>query len=270
MKKFCGKCECSKPVEAFGLDKDSPDGRRYECKECRSRHEKRIYKTSKEKHRVRVNRYKTKNREIIRKKGRDYYYQHLEQALAYRKEHFKEKAETDRKYRESHKEWFAAYSKDYNKRNKDRLKDMHRAYYAKNKKSCLDRNREYRCRNKDKMRRYIREWCRQKRKNDVGYRILYSLRERVRGALAGLRKSARTMELVGCSIEQLKHHLESMFVGGMSWENYGKHGWHIDHIKPCCSFDLTKEEEQRRCFHFTNLQPLWAHDNCVKGGRIAA
>jgi hypothetical protein len=51
----------------------------------------------------------------------------------------------------------------------------------------------------------------------------------------------------------------------MNWENQGE--WHIDHILPCASFDLTKEEEQRKCFHYTNLQPLWAKDNMIKGSK---
>ena len=51
---------------------------------------------------------------------------------------------------------------------------------------------------------------------------------------------------------------------GMSWENHGD--WHVDHIRPCCSYDLTIEEEQKKCFHYTNLQPLWAEENLSKGG----
>ena len=72
------------------------------------------------------------------------------------------------------------------------------------------------------------------------------------------------MELTGCSKEDLIKHLESQFTDGMTWENYGE--WHIDHIRPCCSFNLEDPEEQKTCFHWTNLQPLWAIDNMKKGG----
>ena len=51
----------------------------------------------------------------------------------------------------------------------------------------------------------------------------------------------------------------------MSWGNYGK--WHVDHIRPCASFNLVNEEEQKKCFHYTNLQPLWAKDNLSKGSK---
>jgi desulfoferrodoxin (superoxide reductase-like protein) len=62
--------------------------------------------------------------------------------------------------------------------------------------------------------------------------------------------------------------LEKQFKLGMNWDNYGRSGWHIDHIKPCASFDLTKKEEQLKCFHYTNLQPLWARENLIKSDKI--
>ena len=71
------------------------------------------------------------------------------------------------------------------------------------------------------------------------------------------------MEYVGCSPAFLREHLERLFSDGMTWENQGE--WHVDHIRPCASFDLSTEEEKKRCFHYTNLQPLWATDNLSKG-----
>jgi hypothetical protein len=91
------------------------------------------------------------------------------------------------------------------------------------------------------------------------------LRHRVNQALKGYAKSAATLELLGCALEELRVHLEVRFVSGMTWDNYGQ--WHIDHIRPCASFDLTDPEQQRQCFHYTNLQPLWAADNLRKGAR---
>lgn len=82
------------------------------------------------------------------------------------------------------------------------------------------------------------------------------------------RKHGRTLDLVGCSAPALRNHLESKFTEGMGWHNQGD--WHIDHIVPCCSFDLSDPYQQRACFHFTNLQPLWARDNISKGGRCAS
>ena len=85
------------------------------------------------------------------------------------------------------------------------------------------------------------------------------LRSRIHHALDGKVKASTTMSLVGCPIESLFQHLEKQFQEGMTWENRGK--WHIDHIRPCYTFDLSQPEQQRACFHYTNLRPLWAKDN---------
>lgn len=74
------------------------------------------------------------------------------------------------------------------------------------------------------------------------------------------------MELISCSIEQLREHLEKQFTAGMNWQNYGL--WVIDHIRPCASFDLGKSSEQYKCFHYINLQSLWEKENINKGDRI--
>lgn len=76
------------------------------------------------------------------------------------------------------------------------------------------------------------------------------------------------MELIGCSIEHLKEHIEKQFVEGMNWENWSFYGWHIDHIRPIASFDLSDPAQVKECFHYSNLQPLWAKDNLSKGDKF--
>ncbi len=75
------------------------------------------------------------------------------------------------------------------------------------------------------------------------------------------------MELIGCSSKELESYLETQFTEGMTWDNYGYYGWHIDHIKPCASFDLSDPEQQKLCFHYSNLQPLWAKENIKKSNK---
>jgi hypothetical protein len=99
-------------------------------------------------------------------------------------------------------------------------------------------------------------------------RIARNLRNRMNLALSGINKTASTEELLGCSFDVFIEHLESQFKDGMSWDNRGRTGWHIDHIQPCASFDLSNPDQQRQCFHYTNMQPLWAADNFSKGSRI--
>lgn len=133
-------------------------------------------------------------------------------------------------------------------------KNYSHSYYIKNKENIKIYNKERRIvRNT-----YKRILC----KTDIGFKLLNNMRARLNQALNGNPKVSTTMKLVGCSIDKLKQHLESKFKQGMSWNNYGK--WHIDHIRPCASFDLSKASEQRKCFHYTNLQPLWAKENLMK------
>jgi hypothetical protein len=139
---------------------------------------------------------------------------------------------------------------------------------AKYCKKCMElgeRNHKYidgRASNKD----YIKEYQRNRRKTNINVKLAHNLGSRLRNAIKYFNKSEATMKLVGCSLEQLKKHLENKFTQGMSWANYGK--WHVDHIRPCASFDLRKPSEQRKCFHYTNLQPLWAIDNLEKNDKI--
>jgi|TARA_E500000318_G_scaffold94438_1_gene93786 hypothetical protein len=95
-------------------------------------------------------------------------------------------------------------------------------------------------------------------------KLVINQRKRISQALRGILKSNHTLDLLGCSAFELKAHLESKFQDGMSWDNYGRDGWHCDHIRPCASFDLSDPKQQEECFHYSNLQPLWAKDNLSK------
>lgn len=113
---------------------------------------------------------------------------------------------------------------------------------------------------------YQKKYAKEKWNNDINYRLTKLLRNRVRAMVTKGCKSAHTLDLLGCSIDELKAHLEMQFEPGMTWDNCEE--WHIDHIIPCSYFDLTKEENQRICFNYRNLQPLWAKDNVKKSNKI--
>ena len=116
---------------------------------------------------------------------------------------------------------------------------------------------------------YYREYMATQREMMTNRGLGMALRNRLYCALrrASAGKGVKTQELLGCTITELRQHLEAQFVDGMDWDNYGRNGWHIDHIRPCASFDLTDPHQQRQCFHYTNLQPLWEADNIRKGAR---
>ncbi len=103
------------------------------------------------------------------------------------------------------------------------------------------------------------------RQTNLNFRIADNLRRRLNSMLRRQKshKANRMINLLGCSMDSFKIYLESLFDVGMSWENYGKE-WEIDHIMPCALFDLTNPDHQKRCFHVSNMQPLWIWENRVK------
>lgn len=143
--------------------------------------------------------------------------------------------------------------------NKERKAETNRLWWQRNGR-LLDKSRDRRI--------YFNDYRKKRRADDPEFRMLCSLRARLSNTLNGANKADTTKNLLGCTTEELKAHLESQFTDGMSWDNYGTHGWHIDHIIPCSSFDMLDPDQQRECFHYTNLQPLWAEDNLRKSDKI--
>lgn len=178
--------------------------------------------------------YHSQCKDCINKKNKNYRVNNYEKYLTNRQRHYSQNIE---KFREQK----VKSAKKY--------KDKKRKYDI-----------QYRLNHKITITQYKKKW-EEKNKNNPVYKIKKNLRRRVHHALNGLNKSDNTFKLIGCSPEQFKTYIESLFESGMSWDNYGLDGWHIDHIIPCYKFDLTKEEEQRKCFHYSNQRPLWAKDN---------
>ena len=85
-------------------------------------------------------------------------------------------------------------------------------------------------------------------------------------AMRGKLKSAKTEELIGCTFEEFRVHIEKQFHDKMTWDNYGE--WHVDHIIPCAVFDLLQPTQQLLCFHYSNLQPLWGEENLSKNNSV--
>lgn len=140
---------------------------------------------------------------------------------------------------------------------KEYRKAIFKKYYYENRQTVVDKISKSRKEN----RAAINKWTREYAKINPGFKIIKNLRCRLNAVIRGKVKGGHLKDFLGCTSDELKIYLESKFKPGMSWDNYGVHGWHIDHIKPCAKFDMTDPEEQRRCFHYTNLQPLWATEN---------
>lgn len=234
MTKICIKCEIEKPISEYHKSIRHKGGHTSICKPC------------------------------ALKKTNDWYYANLERskltATNWVKNNRDARLTIQRKYRERHR---------------DRLNLEARIRRSKNRDGRCKRQRE---RQKERML------------TDPIYALTRTLRRRFTDALKNqcCNKTTSALKLLGCTIPELKQHLESQFLEGMTWGNRGpgflqKGGkpildengmtilvnqWHIDHIIPCDSFNLSDIEQQKKCFHFSNLRPLWAKDNISKGAKI--
>lgn len=168
-----------------------------------------------------------------------------------------------RKWYEENKEELNRKKREKHLVNRDAILVKKRARYRQNREILLQKAKEYRDNNRDKIRVYERK----RRRVDPLWKLAKNLRARIHQALGGLSKSDSTVALLGCSPEEALKHIEGLFLPGMTWDNYGYRGWHIDHIKPIASFDLSDPEQQKAAFHYTNLQPLWWKENLSKGDR---
>jgi hypothetical protein len=120
----------------------------------------------------------------------------------------------------------------------------------------------------DNYRLTAASYMRRKRISDPGFALAERLRARIKTAVrrAGTTKHQGTEPLTGCTKEHLRDWIKCQFEQGMGWDNRSQ--WHIDHIIPCCAFNLADEQQQRVAFHYTNLRPIWSHDNQRKGGKV--
>jgi hypothetical protein len=158
------------------------------------------------------------------------------------------------KNRERYKGRMRAMSRKRRDTNKEEVNRKQREYYHKNREIIRKQRCEY-----DRERRQIPE-----------VKLVALLRLRLYEALKRnvVRKTNNAITLLGCTVEEARKHIESLWQPGMSWENYTNEGWHVDHIIPCRSFDLTDPAQQKKCFHYTNLQPLWAKENHSKNDSL--
>jgi hypothetical protein len=229
--KICSKCKKEKLIQHFCKHKISKDGLNNQCKECAKLYNKVNKKTIQ----VQKKEYYKINRNKLLKRAKKYH----SNPVIFKK-----------------------------------LKIYHINYYLKNRNKILRYTKNYYNKRKKLIIKKIVKYNNKRYKNDINFKIRQCLKSRLNQSIKRIYKSNSIIFLLGCSIDFLKQHLESQFKLGMSWENWGTghngkgmQEWHIDHIRPCASFDLSKPEEQRKCFHYINLQPLWAEENLAKRQR---
>lgn len=160
-------------------------------------------------------------------------------------------------WRVENREEYLAQTRAWRAKNKDSIRAKQKAW--------LDAHPNYQRDKRLEDPSYQSRYTTNRKKVDPAFRILCNLKRRMGLVLDGQRKADTSRALVGCSAEELRAYLESKFLPGMSWALRDR--IHLDHIRPCASFDLTDPSQQRACFHYTNLQPLWAIDNLRKGSK---
>jgi 5-methylcytosine-specific restriction endonuclease McrA len=178
----------------------------------------------------------------------------------------------------------SCYKKELYKQNRDKFQLRNKSYYARNKEKILAEKKIYQVKNNDIINQKHRQFYANNRskiikqnlayiikrsKTDIAYRVSRNLRARLNKAVVNDFKNSSAVRDLGCSIAEFKAYLESKFTDKMSWDNYGRKGWHIDHIVPISKFDLLNPTQAKLACHYTNLQPLWWSENLKKGNRDA-
>jgi hypothetical protein len=171
------------------------------------------------------------------------------------------------------------YQSNYRENNKKKIKEKNKQWRENNKEKSDAIYAKYR--KTEKRRKVSREWARKNRKhitdswrerynNDIEFNLQIKLRRRIHSSLKNrkITKSNTNIKLLGCSYADLKKYIESKFTPGMTWDKVLKSEIHLDHIIPVDNFNLFDVEEQKRCFHYTNLQPLWGEENQQKKAKI--
>ena len=160
----------------------------------------------------------------------------------------------------------SVHRKAYYQEHKERELYLSKQNYLRNKDQKIKNQKEYREINREKISETKRIYVNKRVKIDIQFRLKRLLRTRLYGAIKQNTKVGSAIDDMGCSVEDLKAYLESKFIAGMTWENWGKKEgqWSIDHIVPLSSFDLTDREQFLLACHYTTLQPLWHRDNLMK------
>lgn len=166
----------------------------------------------------------------------------------------------------------AEYKKEWKRRNKERERLNNKRWYEENKTFVAQRKAKFYLDHLEEEKSRTSKWKKNNKnkinnllKSNPSRRISQLIRSKICKLLSGKQKTSKTIDYLGCSFDDFIKHIEKQFLPNMNWSNYGLRGWHLDHIKPLALFDLTKDDEIRKAWHYTNLRPLWAKDNLAKG-----
>ena len=179
-------------------------------------------------------------------------------------DHKEHSTEAGKAWRLKHPDEHKANNALWRQANRESHLARKRAYYAENKPRIRAEQAVYARKNRKAINKRMRAYQKARSAVDINYRLSRTLRCRLRGAIVNSQRSGSAVRDLGCDIPTFKTYIESKFLPGMAWDNWGTRGWHLDHIIPLVRFDLTDRNQLLAATHYTNLQPLWARDNLVK------
>jgi len=256
--KVCSICNLEKDICEFTIYNKTKGKTRGYCKVCEKLKKKDEYKRNFKTYQKSKIDYAEKNLELI-KTYKDNYYQENKEIIS----------EKGKQYRLDNKEVIIERKKVYYNDNIETIKEDNRIYYQENKEDIKKRVREYRNNNLEVVRQREMNYQRNKRQSDPFYRLTENVRTRVRNSFkTGYSKNSKTQDILGCSFNDFKEHIEAQFADWMNWDNYGnpKDGiyelnktWDLDHIIPIAT--TITEEDVIRLNHYTNYQPLCSYTN---------
>jgi hypothetical protein len=237
-KKICSKCKEEKELCEFSKSSNRKDGYQSQCKNCKKE-------------------WKLNNREHVLEYNKNYNQKNKEKLNGYKK-----------KWEQSNSKQISNFQKNYREKNKEKLNEYQKKWKESNSEKVKESQKKHQKEWYLKNKKILNEKIKLKKLTNPIFSISCSVRKRMSEYLRknNILKKNKTFEIVGLNPIELSHYLESKFTEGMSWDNYGKYGWHIDHIIPLSS--AKTEKELYKFCHYTNLQPLWAFDNLSKGSKI--
>jgi hypothetical protein len=250
--KVCSRCESEKPVSEYYSDRNKKDGLCTMCKPCKKLGNKDSYIKHREARLNDVKRYSKLNKDKI--------------------------AELNKKYREENREKILERNKQYRETNKDKIKELNKKYaaensdkimarYWKNRESNLENMKRWKKANRPHLSKYQQKYYKEREAVDEIFRMRNAVASTIYAAFKrkGYGKNTKTFEILGCSYEEFKEHIEAQFEDWMNWGNYGKYngepnyGWDLDHIRPSSLAESV--EDIYTLNHYTNFQPLCSYIN---------
>jgi hypothetical protein len=238
--KKCCKCkiEFLASYEFFHSNKSKKDGFSTECKKCKALQDKIYRENNKEKLKIKSKIYGDNNKDKIHLRQKEFYLENKDKILLDNKKHYQE--------------------------NKDQVQTRNKIWHNNNIEKVREYQKQYKQDNKERRNRNERE----KYNSDPNRKIVVNLRNRINKFVKDKEKSKTTMELLGCSLEEFKKYFSNQFIIGMTWDKFMNGEIHMDHMVPCIWFDLKDPEQQKLCFHYSNIQPLWEKDNLIKNDNL--